>query len=357
MRLSRRSCPEQRYDDGASGRLLGILYVLSGAVTLASPLLPTPPGFDHVGVVWVGIVAVAAGLLMLVLPWRRWPRWVSVLGTPPALALIAVHNIAGGADPYRYSIFLLVVFVFIGVTQDRGTGLLLSPLALLSYLVPLLVTDAPASAIASVAYALPIFIGVSETLSWRSQSLRDAEVRLQRLAYADPLTGLCNRARFVTELERVVAGPPSERARAWVLFCDLDGFKAVNDTWGHAAGHVLLRDVAASLRQAAGDRDVACRWAGDEFALLLRDLDRREAEHAADLVRFLVAAVPTAAGHGVSVIVGLATTAGAATPDEIMANADAAMYTAKSQRVSPKQATGQRLVPQQRSGHVRAQAR
>src|SRR5690606_10608541 len=93
------------------------------------------------------------------------------------------------------------------------------------------------------------------------------------LAYTDPLTGLANRRAF----EEQGSWRMGEAARAgrpvMLCFLDLDGFKAVNDRWGHAAGDELLRQVAGRLRGAVREADLIARFAGDEFALLVEGLD------------------------------------------------------------------------------------
>jgi len=99
----------------------------------------------------------------------------------------------------------------------------------------------------------------------------DARQRqLARLAYEDPLTGVANRAAFTERLSTALEELPARHAVA-VAFCDLDEFKAVNDSHGHAAGDELLRAVASRLLAVAGPRDVVARLGGDEFAILLTD--------------------------------------------------------------------------------------
>jgi diguanylate cyclase (GGDEF)-like protein len=101
-----------------------------------------------------------------------------------------------------------------------------------------------------------------------------ASVALAQLAYVDALTGLANRARFLERLQAAlgrasVGGDPNRIA---ILLIDLDGFKAVNDSFGHAAGDSLLTEVAARLLDATRGRDTVARLGGDEFAVLLDGL-------------------------------------------------------------------------------------
>ena len=329
MARQRRATPDLgRYDGGSAGRLLGILYVLSGLVTLASPLLPTPDGFHTAGVVWVGAAATGAGLITLALPWARWSRRAPLLLIPPAFALIAVHNITGGADPYRYGLFFFIAFVFIGVTQDRGFAALAAAPATVAYLVPLLLAEAPASSLASAAYAVPIFVGVGETLAWRSERLRCAEQRLHEMAYTDALTGLVNRPMFVERVTAALA-ERADRDRVWVLFADLDGFKPVNDRWGHDAGDRLLRAVAEAIRSCLPAGALPCRWAGDEFTVLLPDTSCEQAEETARAVERAVSGVEASCGARVGVTVGCAGAGATDTAEALIAAADAVMYARK----------------------------
>ncbi|WP_233153578.1 bifunctional diguanylate cyclase/phosphodiesterase [Kineosporia sp. R_H_3] len=166
------------------------------------------------------------------------------------------------------------------------------------------------------------------TISLRDTTERErmaAEVRRQ--ARTDSLTGLMNRAAFLTVLdERLAAG------RAVVLFVDLDGFKSVNDTAGHAVGDRLLRDVAAALSRSVGPDDVVARLGGDEFAVLGRDgTTAYGLELAAAVLDGLRSAGrdrdPRAAGTGASI--GVASGRGG-TAEALLGDADLAMYAAKA---------------------------
>ncbi len=99
-----------------------------------------------------------------------------------------------------------------------------------------------------------------------------AELRLLRLAQCDPLTGLANRGAFQEQLEQTVARCRRHGSRLAVVFLDLDGFKTVNDTFGHDAGDMLLQEVAARLHHTVRPYDTVARLGGDEFAILLPDL-------------------------------------------------------------------------------------
>lgn len=158
----------------------------------------------------------------------------------------------------------------------------------------------------------------------------DAELQEQRfLAKLDPLTGLVNRREFLVALETAT----KDHSCSSVLLLDLNGFKLVNDTYGHAVGDEVLKAVAGRFCEAARTGDVVARLGGDEFAILLRtvvDQDQvREIGH-----RFIdVLAEPIVVNghqHRVGVAVGIASyPSDGSTAGELLEKADAAMYNAK----------------------------
>jgi diguanylate cyclase (GGDEF)-like protein len=156
----------------------------------------------------------------------------------------------------------------------------------------------------------------------------------------DPLTGLPNRALFSQRLADALAaaGPTAPLA---VLYCDLDRFKQVNDTLGHAAGDALLRAVAQRLTSVVRPDDTVSRLSGDEFALVLPAvIDRADAERLAERVAGCFTAPFCLEGRGVSVeaSVGIAVHTAARAADQgeaLLKQADAAMYRHKGRRRLP----------------------
>jgi diguanylate cyclase (GGDEF)-like protein len=149
----------------------------------------------------------------------------------------------------------------------------------------------------------------------------------ERQALVDALTGLPNRRAFTAYLDRAVAVD----AAIAVLFVDLDGFKAVNDTLGHGAGDELLVETAQRLRAAAGPDGFAARLGGDEFAVVLADTFPGSADDTAETVvarmrdPFLLTAGPAT----ISASVGITASEPGDDADTLLSRADAAMYVAK----------------------------
>ncbi|WP_170047620.1 GGDEF domain-containing protein [Couchioplanes caeruleus] len=165
-----------------------------------------------------------------------------------------------------------------------------------------------------------------------SAQRRRAEQELLRLATVDTLTGLPNRAACLERLTTELATFPGRQA---VLFCDLDGFKPVNDRLGHAAGDALLVAVAARLRGAVRENDLVSRFGGDEFVVVCHADDPRAAVDAVcERIREVVRQPIDVAGEQVRVglSVGVAFAGPLATTDDLINRADLAMYEAKQSK-------------------------
>ncbi len=171
-----------------------------------------------------------------------------------------------------------------------------------------------------------VFDDISEAEAYQRQ--------LEHLALHDPLTGLLNRAAFEQEAARALADNHRSNRQAAILFIDLDGFKAVNDSYGHAFGDQLLQQVGQRLLSQIGEHDRAGRIGGDEFTILLSDLDARDS--ALPTVRKLLLLL-SEAFHVLEHEIFLSASIGVAgfpedggDPATLIANADAAMYSVKA---------------------------
>jgi diguanylate cyclase (GGDEF)-like protein/PAS domain S-box-containing protein len=161
---------------------------------------------------------------------------------------------------------------------------------------------------------------------------KESERRLRQLALHDPLTGLANRILVNQRIEAAVtASQPGDPGLA-VLLLDLDGFKTVNDSFGHAVGDELLLAVARRLRSCLREGDIAARLGGDEFALLLERIDAKETAVVSRRVLDALSA-PFSLRRGQAVVtasIGVVHASGQLGDHDLLRDADVAMYKAKA---------------------------
>jgi diguanylate cyclase (GGDEF)-like protein/PAS domain S-box-containing protein len=179
-----------------------------------------------------------------------------------------------------------------------------------------------------VNYMVGTGIDVTAARSWDARRLV-AEERLRHMADHDALTGLYNRRRFEEELERHIAHARRYGMGGALLLLDLDGFKQVNDGYGHRAGDRVLTAVAVVLRHRLRESDIVARFGGDEFAVLMPVGGASEAAGlAALLAKAVRREVPSPAGP-LYTSVGIALFEESTTPDQMLSEADDAMYADK----------------------------
>ena len=188
------------------------------------------------------------------------------------------------------------------------------------------------SAVRNEAGAPTHYVGVFTDIS----KLRNVEARLSHLAHHDPLTSLPNRLLALSRLEHAIEVAQRKGQRLAVLCLDLDRFKTVNDSLGHSAGDELLCAVAARLRSRLREEDTLGRLGGDEFLVLLEDLDAPEgaALVASDIIGALEPSFVLRDGAEVFMHASIGVSLYPDDGDDHLAlirNADAAMYRAKAE--------------------------
>jgi diguanylate cyclase (GGDEF)-like protein len=154
----------------------------------------------------------------------------------------------------------------------------------------------------------------------------------ESLADQDALTPLLNRRAFVRELRRVLAFTQRYGGPASLIYFDLDGFKAVNDRFGHAAGDQALQAVARRLADNVRESDIVGRLGGDEFGVILVHADQATALAKAQTLAALVEDEPVPCGEWLTPIrisYGVGQILPAATAEQVLTEADAAMYARK----------------------------
>ncbi|ENY73021.1 GGDEF/EAL domain-containing protein [Aeromonas diversa CDC 2478-85] len=166
-------------------------------------------------------------------------------------------------------------------------------------------------------------------------AIRQAEAQLNHLAYHDPLTGLGNRNQLQDRLTIELQTAHLHQHRLGLLFIDLDGFKLINDTLGHSAGDQLLRLLADRLRSAIRSNDLLTRQGGDEFLILVPQVQQPQelltlAEKVLQTIRPPIPLSPEPVSISASIGIALFPD-DASTPEALLQAADSAMYEAKSQ--------------------------
>ena len=177
-------------------------------------------------------------------------------------------------------------------------------------------------------------VEINEQLKKEILQREKSEAESKYLAYHDALTGLGNRVLFREGIEREIARLPVSRGNLAILFIDLDGFKSVNDTLGHSVGDLLLKAIGVRLRDLLSDQDGIARLGGDEFAILQAGQEQPNAAVAlAAMILKTVSQVCEVDGHEVTIGASIGITFCSDyrdDPEDILRNADLAMYRAKA---------------------------
>jgi len=402
-------------------RFAAVLFLGAGTLTTITAFLSAPP--DSLGTAAVGAISLIGGIAVWSAPWERWPDNATLLLVPPALTLVALVNVFGPRSPYAYSVYFMMIHVWIGLAHPPRTSLFVAPLTTIAYALPLpFIADDPTTAVTRGIVVVPLCALVGEAVSWVTRQLdatevnrRELEAALERerlvltrlqdvhgrlessehryralveqmpavtyidavdatsstiyispqirdlmgfepeqwiaqpelwsrllhpddreevlrlhhrsndtmepfraeyrmiahdgscvwvrdeatcvedprrgriwqgvlvdttarkraeadlefLAYHDRVTGLPNRAFFEQHMDLALARARRSGETVAVCSVDLDKFKLVNDTLGHAAGDDFLREVAGRLDHALREGDVVARVGGDEFLVLM----------------------------------------------------------------------------------------
>jgi diguanylate cyclase (GGDEF)-like protein len=224
------------------------------------------------------------------------------------------------------AVLIVAVTAVLGALDGRGPFVGDSRNALLLLLQLFMVVTATAT------------LSLAAALSERNRlgdQLAESNAELRKLAFHDPLTGLPNRRLLRDRLQQLIRQAKRSGGRAAVLYLDLDRFKRINDTLGHEAGDALLQEVASRLQSSVREEDSICRVGGDEFVVLLREVDcaASAAAVAGKIIEALRVPVSLA-----GVAVTATTSVGIALvpddsedADDAIRRADQAMYLAKQQ--------------------------
>jgi diguanylate cyclase (GGDEF)-like protein len=290
VRVERRSQPEaERHDLTGLVRQVALADGLVLAVVLLQQLVATRGGVS----LPLGVAAAcfaALGVALRFAPWRAGSPAIRLeletWGMAVFIAVVTWHT--GGADSVLQSLYVLPVVL----------GALVLPGArLVVLLASIVVADATIGAVrpgfaaagSLLAGRLLAALGPLAIIGWLVSELGSALLMARRRAASltehDALTGLASRESFLEGLQQAL-GPAAECGRPCaVLVLDLDGSRRLNEQIGYEAGNAALRLVAGALRGALRATDIAARWGGDEFAVLLPGADLAAAQLAAQRVR------------------------------------------------------------------------
>lgn len=277
--------------------LAGVLFLGGGVGAVIPDLLHEPA---HPPTVFLlPLLAVISGLVVLALAGRLRRRWLHVL------AVIAAGEVAltvAFADPIFSTYYAFVaIFAAYVFTSRTAIALHVGFLSLLAF-APLLYSDDPPRGILEQGSILvPTLILAAGAVAYLRERLVSSEARYRRLSELDPLTGIGNYRMLSMRLPRELRRHGrSGQSLALILF-DLDGFKRVNDSYGHQRGDAVLQAVAAALEDGVRDHDIVVRQGGDEFAVVAPDTDEASAHAlAARLCRAIGEIAPEGARIGAS---------------------------------------------------------
>lgn len=314
-------------------RVASLVFIVAAMVVVVltgtGPVTPV--------VVFLALGAIVIILFQEILPVGSLGRWRQPIEAAGAIVFLTVLLVLTGGQnsPFFFGYLLLL-----GAGSVWASGLGAAILAIgtsMAYLIGVLIPfnsvpsgAADLSRIAFNLIALALVAYVSAVVGREQRRSREEALRLSRY---DSLTGLHSRDFFMAEMEQeILRAARTGRPFALLMF-DLDGLKAANDRFGHASGDTLLRAVADTLRGDIRITDVAARWGGDEFVLLLPETDLTGAMLVADKVRIDIGRL--ALPHDGLVVrtsasIGLVTyPEDGKSSTELMRRADLAMYEAK----------------------------
>jgi diguanylate cyclase (GGDEF)-like protein len=260
---------------------------------------------------------------------RRFPRWQVTLGSFLLVALLGVADYVTGSE-LGFSIFYLVPISLAILAAGRTLGLVVSCVSAAVWLV----ADVTGGAVYSQ-WLIPFWnasvrLGYFTLHSFLLASLLDKIEEEKTLARIDPLTGAANWRFFEEFAAREIQRSHRSKKPMTVAYFDLDNFKAVNDTLGHAAGDELLRTLARTIRNQIRPTDLFARMGGDEFVILFPETGFPEANHVLQRIRDVVLSGMMENGWRIGLSIGATTFASMpSTVEAMVKRSDELMYLVK----------------------------
>ena len=324
-------------------RVTTVAALITGFVIAAlSPLAP-PDGPLGAPAGWSILAVIVGGYVLMGL---RLERTVDLRPNPALLTHyaglggIAVSIWLSGGTESPYTTLFLLWMALAGASHPPRRALGVIGVTALLAALPFAYDDW--SGVFAADIALRVVIWSALTLMacvWTTRvriqrvDLKHEEEQAKRQARLDPLTGLGNRRAFDERLDRAIADARVHGRPLSVIVSDLDDFKVINDAYGHLNGDELLRSAAAAMRAAVRDDDACYRWGGDEFAVLLSNVEQDDAERVAERVSSaIVASCIRPSGEPQTLAWGTAELAPGMQASDLLASADLALMTRKHKR-------------------------
>jgi diguanylate cyclase (GGDEF)-like protein len=308
-------------------RQAGVLFVILGAAGFSAFFIPGGPAYHHVTILVANLIVLAAGGLLRTRHASRLAGYRSLAIPALGLGVCAACDANGLLTPVALGVYFVAVFLWIGLWHPPGTAVRFTPIAVAAYLLPY-TADAPnqSGTEASVVLVIGVCIVVAEVVARQVRAAQHAQAEqadaldaLAKASRTDDLTGLGNR-RLGNQLLECLTN------RDAIVILDVDHFKAINDRYGHSRGDQLLQDLGAFLTREVPQPETVARMGGEEFLLVIRDTTADQALNIASrLVDRWRSSKPLA-----TISAGVALHNQGGSPSHTYAQADAALYQAKS---------------------------
>jgi diguanylate cyclase (GGDEF)-like protein len=312
-----------------AGRVAAALFsagALSALLTAQFLKRPSPP-LAFYGVI---VLAILTGIACMLIPWERlslrWLHGVSILGTIETSLAVGLAGAHGGVYSVYYVFVVALVAYSFASRQAIAAHVVLATAALIVMFSRL--PAANGERIATEVLGIAALVVIATVVTALREALESRQRELELLAVRDPLTGVGNYRLLAERLDREIAWQQASGEPLTVMLLDLDGFKGINDGFGHLVGDEILRAVAHALESTVRSRDTLARQGGDEFAILAHDTNREQASVLAERVRDAVAEVTN---NALSISAGWVTfPSDAGDPSTLLALADAELRANKA---------------------------
>ena len=314
-------------------RFGALLFVGGGAITAIGLILPHQPQVDAEGLAAVAVASALVGAVALI-GGSRMPAWAYLMlpgaGTVLITLALIFNGERNGGPAGNDEIFYLWTELYAAYFLGRAATATHVTLIGVAYGLALVTIDPGPIGVSRWISTVGLVAGSALVVHLLSQRIGRLVAELQIAARTDGLTGLANRRAFEEHFQREVDRANRTRRPFALLLADVDRFKEVNDRYGHLAGDAALSELGRLLPAELRRDDVPARVGGDEFAVLLPDLEAGEARDHGVRVTRLVSERMQAAGTPLNLSFGIATFGrDGLTLDELTRAADKGLYAAK----------------------------